>query len=395
MIWLFGIAASLALVLMVFNYLERQTVENQFELPLVTDILQTESKVSIAGDDFDIPLEKTKENLEVSSQGKNAINSNFFWSANQVNSEKKPPSAEQDLATLPISLDSLLFDGVFNQYSKLLVIDESLQVDKQSSENEKPELKTIASPTTEVAALEALLSQIKREEDLQVIEKSRTSSFSLGFGPGFANSSQKSMESSGSTFGLGITYDITIKEKIAIGSGLGFNLYNQTNQTQYYPQLATNAQMVTLASPVNQEQKVQQVQVDFPIYVRYPLTRNNSVTLQAGFSNLLTINQDGMETVSYTIQIRDVDALSGSSTMIPGLKTEQVNQISELNRANNQFFPFAMANLGVNILVYRTQKTRFLVMPFYHYPLQDISGTGQNPGVSGAALKVNFGTTKK
>jgi hypothetical protein len=54
-----------------------------------------------------------------------------------------------------------------------------------------------------------------------------------------------------------------------------------------------------------------------------------------------------------------------------------------------------LANLGVNVRVYETKKSTYLLMPFYSYPLQDISGTGQNPAVLGAAVKITFGTLKK
>ncbi len=44
----------------------------------------------------------------------------------------------------------------------------------------------------------------------------------------------------------------------------------------------------------------------------------------------------------------------------------------------------------------RKQKNELTcLMPFYSYPLQDISGTGQNPAVVGAAFKITFGTLKK
>jgi hypothetical protein len=34
-------------------------------------------------------------------------------------------------------------------------------------------------------------------------------------------------------------------------------------------------------------------------------------------------------------------------------------------------------------------------MPYFSYPVKDISGTGQNPEVEGAAFKITFGTLKK
>ena len=77
------------------------------------------------------------------------------------------------------------------------------------------------------------------------------------------------------------------------------------------------------------------------------------------------------------------------------LKSAQVVETSPLAGPSTRFFPFALANLGVNVRVYENKKTTYLLMPFYSYPLQDISGTGQNPAVVGAAFKITFGTLKK
>jgi len=43
----------------------------------------------------------------------------------------------------------------------------------------------------------------------------------------------------------------------------------------------------------------------------------------------------------------------------------------------------------------RNQESNYLLMPYFSYPVKDISGTGQNPGVEGAAFKITFGTLKK
>jgi hypothetical protein len=72
-----------------------------------------------------------------------------------------------------------------------------------------------------------------------------------------------------------------------------------------------------------------------------------------------------------------------------------VVETSPLDGPSTRFFPFALANLGVNFRVYESKKSTYLLMPFYSYPLQDISGTGQNPAVLGAAFKITFGTLKK
>jgi hypothetical protein len=136
---------------------------------------------------------------------------------------------------------------------------------------------------------------------------------------------------------------------------------------------------------------VQQVQVDLPLYVRYALTSSKSITVQAGFSNLLTFNQATEQELVFTRQVTDSDLVNSLSTQ----KTVQVTQSSTLPGPSSRFLPFAQANLGVNVRVYENKKTSYLLMPFYSYPLLDISGTGQNPAVVGAAVKITFGTLKK
>ena len=114
---------------------------------------------------------------------------------------------------------------------------------------------------------------------------------------------------------------------------------------------------------------------------------------QAGFSNLLTFNQAAQQELVYTRQVA-VPA-EGTANSLGTLRSTQVVETSPLTGSSSRFLPFAQANLGVNVRVYETKKSNYLLMPFYSYPLQDISGTGQNPAVVGAAFKITFGTLKK
>ncbi len=392
--WPVGIAASVILILAVAKYLDRPRIENQVDKTLVANDLKTESGVpKVIEYDSVIMFKKQEMELPGSTQGEAAGGSGFRRLERVVVSNSKSPS-KQELIHSTSSLENLLDGKEVNEVSTLLNSEKNTIVDKQPLVVGMVDSKVSASLMTEQEAIDVLFSQDEKEK-VPGSEKPNSSSFFLGFGPGYGNSTQKSVESSGSNLAIGIIYDLEFKENFSLGSGLGFNFYNQTNLSQYFPQLANNSQVITLSSPVKQEQKVQQVQVDVPIYVRYALTRNHTVSLQAGFSNLITFNQDALQTVSYTIQVRGSDAMNGPTSLVPNFKTQLVNQTSVLDVAKNKFYPLAMANLGVNILVYRTQKTSFLVMPYFTYPLQDISGTGNNPGISGATLKVNFSTTRK
>jgi len=209
--------------------------------------------------------------------------------------------------------------------------------------------------------------------------------FAVGLGPGFGNSNDANQITSGSRIGLGMQVDMELAGKLRIGSGIGVNYLNQASEGQ------TSLKLVGVNSPIQETTQVQQVQVDLPLYVRFPLSPSRAISLQAGFSNLLTFNQATEQELVFTRQATDSDLANSLSTQ----KTIQVTQSSTLPGPSSRFLPFAQANLGVNVRVYENKKTSYLLMPFYSYPLLDISGTGQNPAVLGAAVKITFGTLKK
>jgi hypothetical protein len=211
--------------------------------------------------------------------------------------------------------------------------------------------------------------------------------FAVGLGPGFGNSNEANQITSGSRIGLGMQIDMALAGKLRIGSGLGVNYLSQASEGQ------TSLKLVGVNSPIQETTQVQQVQVDLPLYVRYSVTPSKSISVQAGFSNLLTFNQEAQQELTYTRQVAaPADATSNS---LSSLKSTQVVETSPLAGPSSRFLPFAQANLGVNVRVYETKKSTYLLMPFYSYPLVDISGTGQNPAVLGAAVKITFGTLKK
>jgi hypothetical protein len=209
--------------------------------------------------------------------------------------------------------------------------------------------------------------------------------FAVGLGPGFGNSSEANQITSGSRIGLGMQVDMALAGKLRIGSGLGVNYLSQASEGQ------ASLKLVGVNSPIQETTQVQQVQVDLPLYVRFPISPSRAISLQAGFSNLLTFNQTTEQELVFTRQATASDFANSLSTQ----KTVQVTQSSTLPGPSSRFLPFAQANLGVNVRVYENKKTSYLLMPFYSYPLQDISGTGQNPAVVGAAVKITFGTLKK
>ena len=230
--------------------------------------------------------------------------------------------------------------------------------------------------------------QLTAEEIEEILETPSFARLALGLYPGFGASQNSSQVTSGSSLGLGVMVDMDIAGKLIMGSGLAVNYLNQASESQSYAQIAG------FSSPVTQTQEIVQVQVDIPLYFRYPITRSQSISVQAGFSNLITFNQSAEQESSYTRQVAVLDANDAGSNSFT-LRSESVNQSQALSVPDQRFFPLATANLGVNFRLFESKKTSYEVMPFYNYPLQEFSGYGEKLGMFGASFKVNFGTVQK
>lgn len=258
--------------------------------------------------------------------------------------------------------------------------------------NEKAEKETLKNTQTQVPASpvaelpkEPLLA---KEEIAEILETKSTRRLALGLSPGYGASQSKTQATSGSSLGLGVMVDMDIAGKLMMGSGLAVNYLNQASESQSY------AQVAGFSSPVTERNEIAQVQVDIPLYFKYPVTSNQSISVQAGFSNLITFSQGAEQQSSFTRQVAVFDASSASANSFT-LKSESVNQSSVLDVPQNRFYPLATANLGVNIRLFESKKTSYAVMPFYNYPLQEISGYGEKLGIFGASFKVTFTSTDK
>ena len=388
--WMSGVAASIALVFMIgYGLLSPEEKADQIassqepieQLPSEIPSLETEKvqpeKVDASSSELLADVSKPLPSFK--AKAGNAT-SEIVTSKEKVQIASSKPSSS---ASTTEQMETIASERV---NPPLVVLEEKVVSEQQSGS--QPETKSPLVSMTEEEAKAKLMAQIGEELREETGKERRVSSVILGFGPGFGSSTQNNVATSGSNLGLGVAYDMNLGKKLALGSGLGLNYLNQSSQSQDY------AQVAGFASAVQETQQVQQVQVDIPLYVRYPVTRDNSISLQAGFSNLITFNQEAEQVVSFTRQVYVADAMNVSANAST-LKTEQLSLASDLIVPSQRFFPLATANLGVNIRVYESPKTSYLVMPFYNYPIQDISGTGQNPGVVGAAFKVRFGANKK
>ncbi|MDO8965254.1 hypothetical protein [Algoriphagus sp.] len=274
------------------------------------------------------------------------------------------------------------------------LIDQSKTVEKEVliAVNEKAENETLKNAQTQVPASpvaelpkEPLLA---KEEIAEILETKSTRRLALGLSPGYGASQSKTQATSGSSLGLGVMVDMDIAGKLMMGSGLAVNYLNQASESQSY------AQVAGFSSPVTERNEIAQVQVDIPLYFKYPVTSNQSISVQAGFSNLITFSQGAEQQSSFTRQVAVFDASSASANSFT-LKSESINQSSVLDVPQNRFYPLATANLGVNIRLFESKKTSYAVMPFYNYPLQEISGYGEKLGIFGASFKVTFTSTDK
>ena len=383
--WTGGIAASLTLLFFVGSLWtgEQQEQAAPQQLALETQVPQEESA--------ELPAQ-SEVNLETPANGGEA-GANF----SQQSNEKRGESGRKSFQSTEQGISPLVASKVIISSEEPVRI-----VESTSRAAAKP---TIAASSAQVAvspiaslgeekasapthpAVPSFTEIIPSEAEALLAAQKEPLAFAVGLGPGFGSSSEASQITSGSRIGLGMQVDMALAGKLRIGSGLGVNYLSQASEG---PLLAHKA---GINLPIERTTEVQQVQVDLPVYVRYAVTPSKSISVQAGFSNLLTFNQEAQQELVYTRQV--AAPADASSNSLSTLKSAQVVETSPLAGPSSRFLPFAQANLGVNVRVYETKKSTYLLMPFYSYPLQDISGTGQNPAVLGAAVKITFGTLKK
>ncbi len=380
--WAGGIAASLALLFFVGSLWtgEQQEQAASQQLALETQVPQEESAALPA---------QSEVNLETPANG-GEVGANFSQQSNEKRSEsgrKSFPSTEQGISPLVAS-------KAIPSQEEVRIVESATEAAVQptiAASSAQVAVSPIASLVEEKAAAPtnsaapSFTEIIPSEAEALLAAQKEPLAFAVGLGPGFGNSSEANQITSGSRIGLGMQVDMALAGKLRIGSGLGVNYLSQASEGE------ASLKLVGVNSPIQETTQVQQVQVDLPLYVRFPISPSRAISLQAGFSNLLTFNQTTEQELVFTRQATASDLANSLSTQ----KTVQVTQSSTLPGPSSRFLPFAQANLGVNVRVYENKKTSYLLMPFYSYPLQDISGTGQNPAVVGAAVKITFGTLKK
>lgn len=402
-LWLTGLAASLALIFAV-----TQTMYFNVEDPTSTDQVGLADATPL---DNELPVENSKNTSVEESVDQ------ISAEANKI-SAPKPTEITQKSATKNSSLiaknssgkneNSVDGEKKGNQ-SKLE--NESLIAEKTSSETVKVETakaenQKVASESENIAQQEEVISSEKliagsneksvtispeenktyvKEADFPEIAETKTKvNLGMEVSPGFGGAQANNVTTNASTIGLGMLVDINLPGKLVVGSGIGLNYLSQVNEMQ------SMNDAFGRAYPQTDKIQVKQVQVELPVILKYPITKNNSISLQAGFSNYYAINQTAEQESQFVAQsaVYTKNELGATSFAI---QNRAVDVKSPLESNSGKFYPFATLNVGVNLRVAESKNASYVVMPFYNYQVKQISGYGDTYGLFGASLKVNFG----
>ena len=269
------------------------------------------------------------------------------------------------------------------------VIEQAQLVAKSSGEEKQPVVK-IPEETPALSKVEEQLKPTEEknfvaENELPIISKDKTYvGLGMGVSPGFGGSQASNSVTSASTIGLGMLVDINLPGKLVIGSGVGLNYLNQVNEMDSFIQAYGNSY------PQTDKIEVRQMQIEMPVFLKYPITRNNSISLQAGFSNYYALNQKAGQEFTANSPVPSYSANSLGQTSF-SIQNRVVQESSVLESKDGRFYPFATLNLGVNLRILETEGASYVIMPFYNYQVKQISGYGDTYGLFGASFKVNFG----
>lgn len=242
-------------------------------------------------------------------------------------------------------------------------------------------------PTEKTNLIAENTETLTKEEDFPEIPKEQTKVYlGMGLSPGFGSFQQNNNTTTASSLGVGMLLNVDLPGKLTLGSGFGVNYLNQQNESQMPVTIAgyRTSQVET--------QDIQQVQLELPVYLKYPITRNNSVSVQAGFSNLYAINRNAEQVTTVNEQVAVNNSSDASSF---ALASNAVSRTQVLTNDDSRFYPFATLNFGVNVKLLESKKVNYMIMPFYNHQLRTISGFGDNFGMFGASLKLNFGGVEK
>ena len=403
--WAGGIAAGLALLLAVGKVMDTDSLRPVRETEeILAEQFQSEESQPTPPDTVYGPKEsssveptgKDPEPEEIKPSGSSQLATQDSEVKSPAKAASEPVQQEQpiqlkenQLAVTPTIPELPVKPEI--QVEQKAVAEANTAAENQNTGSEKAEekpaqsLALAESEKPDDQELLALSEDMKEKTDFPEIEKDRTMvNLGMGVSPGFGGSQASNRATSASTIGLGMLVDIDLPGKLVVGSGLGLNYLNQVNEVQSSIQAYGNSY------PQTDKTEVRQVQIEIPVFVKYPITRNNSVSLQAGFSNFYALNQkaDLEYTANAPVPSYSANSLGSSSFSI---QNRVVQENSVLESKDGRFYPFATVNLGINLRVLETEGASYVIMPFYNYQVKQISGYGDTYGLFGASFKMNFG----
>lgn len=245
--------------------------------------------------------------------------------------------------------------------------------------------------------VEELLKQMDDREELtqKVIAKPKTKiSLEIGVSPSFGSQgtiaaatqgNQSGSEITSHTMGFGLTMMYALSPKLEVGSGIGYSTMNQETLSLLIP---TNA-LARNTSPGEDKMMINQAQLEVPFFVQYPLTSNQSISVRAGFSSVYAFNQEAGRESTFTRHV--VAPVSGGYTYgNTQYYDETVVQYTSMDPMSQRFFPFASINMGLNFRLHQSNKTEYLLMPFYTLPMSEFTGYSKSPGMIGASFRIRF-----
>lgn len=425
--WACGVAASLLLVLVGVNSVDFSNLENTNaeENHLAKS---TEGSSENVLEEFPISEADTQEvpmdsSLSAEIESKSIMRSTDGGNLAEIKEIPSTPSTSLDassLATVPDPLmeiedpkkskpsvlpsdpaekspESLNNSSAIRQPTLITTSEEVVKAERSTVEKSSEERLALLDaekaaakpdvPTTSLAIEEK--QSFVAESNFPEIEAEKTQvNLGMGVTPGFGTVQGDNQMAVASTIGLGMLVDIKLPGKVTLGSGLGLNYLSQNSEQE------STVMAFGKSYPQTEKLEVRQMQVELPVFVRYPVTRNNSVSIQAGFSNFYAVNESANQENTSPQQMAyysSHDALGSTSV---SFRQESVTESTPLENKSGRFYPFATVNFGVNLRVLETKGANYVIMPFYNYQVKQVSGYGDTFGLFGASFKMNFGGSK-
>lgn len=429
-IWASSIAASIALLLIVANAIDLKESEDNPATQLATKTQPATEKALSTKEGSTVPLKDSlgvipealateplvssgKKDSKVDQRGDPKTNNPIFPTDKRVSDPVEVPLGDLrketvDSEQLAVERPNVEKQKIDPEIGKSVPV-ENLVPSKNAAESVTEE-KAVAIPNEEeieqkVLPQEQVIERIiaeadpvekgksplvqdpqtmVREADFPEIPKTKTAvNLGMGISPGFGIMQAENTVTSAASIGVGVLVDVDLPGKIVLGSGLGVNYLNQVNEMEGMTMAYGNSY------PQTDKIEVRQMQLEIPVFVKYPVTRNNSVSIQAGFSNFYSLNQKADQKSEYTAQVPMFSDALGSSSF--SIVKQNMQETTPLETNDGKFYPFATLNLGVNLRVLETSGANYYIMPFYNYQVRQISGYGNTYGLFGASFKMNFG----